>query len=241
MSVNSRYRGAWEGFWREAPGEQGGVFWDAAPALTAAVHLALFEPRLTAPDLPLVDVGCGNGTQTRFLADRFPQVVGTDLVPAALDHARTADPAGRARYRLLDAADRTEAEALHTELGDANVYMRGVLHQAEPDDRQPLADGLATLLGERGMVFLVELAEAAGPLLRGLAQSPDGPPAKLAPVFRHGIAPGEVADAAVPEYLRRAGLMVLASGELPLVTTEHTSDGTPIELPSRWLVAGRSG
>jgi hypothetical protein len=119
--------------------------------------------------------------------------------------------------------------------------MRGVLHQSEPDDRQPLVDGLATLVGERGRVFLVELAEAAGPLLREMARSPQGPPAKLAPVFRHGIAPGEVADAAVPEYLRRAGLVVLASGELPLVTTEHTPDGDRVELPSRWLVAGRSG
>ncbi|MET9903976.1 class I SAM-dependent methyltransferase [Streptomyces sp. NPDC006446] len=241
MSVSSRYRGAWEGFWREAPGEQGEVFWDAEPALTAGVHLGLFEPHLAARDLPLVDLGCGNGTQTRFLADRFPHVVGTDLAPAALDLAQIADPAGRARYRLLDAADKTEAEALHAELGDANVYMRGVLHQAEPDDRQPLADGLATLAGERGRVFLVELAEAAGALLRGLAQGPDGPPAKLAPVFRHGIAPGEVADAAVPGYLRAAGLTVLASGDLPLVTTERLPDGTRIELPSKWLVAGRSG
>ena len=84
--------------------------------------------------------------------------------------------------------------------------MRGVLHQCEPDDRQPLVDALATLVGERGRVFLVELSEAARPALMGLAQSPDGPPAKLAPVFRHGIAPGEVADDAVPEYLRAAGL-----------------------------------
>ncbi|MFF3445604.1 class I SAM-dependent methyltransferase [Streptomyces sp. NPDC002667] len=241
MSVNSRYRGAWEGFWREAPDGPGEVLWDAEPALTAAVHLAHFEPHLTAPDLPLVDIGCGNGTQTRFLADRFPQVIGTDLVSAALDHARAADPAGQARYRLLDAADKTETEALHAELGDANIYMRGVLHQSEPDDRQPLADGLATLAGDRGRVFLVELAEAAGPVLRAMAQGPDGPPAKLAPVFRHGIAPGAVEDAAVPEHLRQAGLTVLASGELPLLTTEHTPDGTLIELPSRWLVAGRPG
>jgi hypothetical protein len=58
-------------------------------------------------------------------------------------------------------------------------------------------------------------------------------------VFRHGIAPGEVADAAVPEYLRAAGLAVLASGELPLVTTEYSADGTRIELPSKWVVVGR--
>ncbi|MFC3574295.1 class I SAM-dependent methyltransferase [Streptomyces yaanensis] len=239
MSVTSRYREAWEGFWREAPDEPGAVLWDAGPALTAGVHLPLFEPLLTDAALPLVDLGCGNGTQTRFLADRFPHVVGADLSSSALDHARRADPAGRAGYRLLDASEKSETETLHTELGDANVYMRGVLHQCEPDDRQPLVDGIATLVGERGRVFLVELAEAAGLVLKGLAQSAEGPPAKLAPIFRHGIAPGEVANAAVPEYLRAAGLTVLASGELPLITTEYTTDGTRIELPSRWMVAGR--
>lgn len=240
MSVTSRYRDAWEGFWREAPRTPGGVFWDADPAVTAAHHLAFFEPRLLDAGLPLVDLGCGNGTQTRFLADRFPQVIGVDLAAAALDHARHADPAGRAAYRRLDAAAKGETETLHAELGDANVYMRGVLHQCEPDDRQPLVDGIAALLGDRGRAFLVELSEAARPVLAGLAGGPEGPPAKLAPVLSHGIAPGEVADEAVPVYLAAAGLTVLASGELPLVTTEFAPDGTRIELPSRWLLAGRA-
>ncbi|AZP21344.1 class I SAM-dependent methyltransferase [Streptomyces aquilus] len=240
MSVTSRYREAWEGFWREAPDEQGAVFWDAEPVLTAGLHLALFEPQLIDPGLPLVDLGCGNGTQTRFLADRFPRVLGVDLSEAAVEHARQADPAGQAGYRVLDAAGKGEAESLHAELGDANVYVRGVLHQCEPDDRQPFVDGLAALLGERGRAFLVELSEDAKPVLMGLAQSPSGPPPKLAPVFRHGIAPGEVSDAAVPEYLRAAGLSVLASGELPLTTTEYTADGVRIELPSKWQVVGRT-
>jgi SAM-dependent methyltransferase len=240
MSVTSRYREAWEGFWREASAEPGAVIWDAEPALTVGPHLALFEPRLADPALPLVDLGCGNGTQTRFLADRFPRVVGVDLSAAALDHARRADPAGQAAYRQLDAADKIGAQALHAELGDTNVYMRGVLHQCEPDDRQPLADGIATLVGDQGRALLVELSEAAKPVLMGLASDPAGPPPKLAPVFRHGIAPGEVSDEAVPEYLRSAGLTILASGELPLVTTEYRPDGTRVELPSRWLVAGRS-
>ncbi|MFG3364927.1 class I SAM-dependent methyltransferase [Streptomyces sp. NPDC090032] len=239
MSVTSRYKDAWESFWREAPGEPGGVFWDAEPALVAGVHLALFEPHLAA-GLPVVDLGCGNGTQTRFLAGHYPRVVGADLSAAALDHARRADPAGQADFRQLDATERTEAGQLHAELGDANVYMRGVLHQCEPDDRQPVIDGIAALVGERGRAFVVELAEAARPVLMSLAQSPTGPPAKLAPVFAHGIAPGEVSDAAVLDYVRSAGLDVLASGELPLTTTEYASDGTRIELPSRWLVVGRA-
>ncbi|MFF1274827.1 methyltransferase domain-containing protein [Streptomyces marokkonensis] len=240
MSVTSRYREAWEGFWREAPDEQGAVFWDAEPALTVARHLALFEPYLSDPGLPLVDLGCGNGTQTRFLADRFPRVLGADLSAAALDRARRADPAGRAAYRRLDAVEKAESQALHAELGDANVYVRGVLHQCEADDRQGLVDGVATVLGGRGRAFLVEPSEEAGAVLRSLAAGPGGPPAKLAPVLRHGIAPGEVADAAVPEFLTAAGLTVLASGTLPLTTTEYGPDGTRVELPSLWYVTGRA-
>lgn len=241
MSVTGRYQEAWEGFWREAPGGQGSVFWDAEPTLTVARHLALFEPYLFDPGLPLVDLGCGNGTQTRFLADRFPHVVGADLSAAALDHARRADPAGRASYRQLDAADKDETQGLHAELGDVNVYVRGVLHQCQADDRQPLVNGIATLIGDRGRAFLVEPSEAAGALLRSLTASPAGPPAKVAAVFRHGIAPGRMADDAVPEFLTAAGLTLAASGTGPLTTTEYAPDGSRIELPSAWYVTGRTG
>ncbi|UNM16912.1 hypothetical protein J4032_13445 [Streptomyces formicae] len=130
---------------------------------------------------------------------------------------------------------------LHAELGDANVYMRGVLHQCEPQDRAALAESVATLVGETGRAFVVELAEAAGRALAGLAQSPSGPPAKLLPVLRHGIVPGAVADAEMPACFRSAGLGILASGALPLATTGYGPDGTRVEVPSTWLVVGRNG
>jgi hypothetical protein len=84
----------------------------------------------------------------------------------------------------------------------------------------------------------VELAEAAKGVLAGIAQGPGGPPPKLGAVFAHGIAPGEVEDAAVPGYFAAAGLTVLAAGEEPLATAEFRADGARIEVPSRWLVAG---
>ncbi|KOU35625.1 class I SAM-dependent methyltransferase [Streptomyces sp. WM6378] len=241
MSVTSRYKDAWEGFWREAPDEQGAVFWDAEPALTAARHLAHFAARIDRPDLPLVDLGCGNGTQTRYLAARYPKVTGVDLSLAAVEHARSQDTDGEAEFEQLDAADTKAVDELHSRLGDANVYVRGVLHQCEPADRRPVADAIATLLGAQGRAFVVELAEAAKPVLMGLAQSPAGPPPKLRPVFAHGIAPGELSDAALVDLLTAAGLTVLAEGELPLTTTEYTADGRRIELPSRWLVVGQAG
>ncbi|MFJ9175294.1 class I SAM-dependent methyltransferase [Streptomyces sp. NPDC102360] len=240
MSVSERYKEAWESFWEDASPEPGGVFWDAEPALTAGLHLALFEPELAAPGLPMVDLGCGNGTQTRFLADRYPRVVGADLSAAALGRAREADPAGQADYRELDATDNDQMGSLHAELGDVNVYMRGVLHQSETADRQLLVDAIAALVGERGRGFVVELSERARPILEALAAGPSGPPPKLGEVFSHGIAPGEVSDEVVPEYVASAGLSVLAAGELPLMTTDFSADGGRIELPSTWLVVGRS-
>ncbi|RFU85828.1 class I SAM-dependent methyltransferase [Streptomyces triticagri] len=241
MSVTTRYREAWESFWSDAPQEEGEVFWDSEPALTSGPHLALYEPHLTTPGLPLVDLGCGNGTQTRFLAGRFPRVVGVDLSAAAVEHARTADAAGLADYRQLDAVEPGEVGQLHAELGDVNVYMRGVLHQSEPADRGPLAEGIAALIGDRGRAFVTELAEAAGPVLMGHAKGPAGPPPKLAPVLSHGIAPAEVSDAELPACFRGAGLDIVARGELTLTTTDFTPDGTRIELPSTWLVVGRAG
>ncbi|MEU1147405.1 class I SAM-dependent methyltransferase [Streptomyces sp. NPDC005863] len=239
MSITSRYREAWEGFWREASDEPGAVFWDAEPALTASLHLALFEPHMTAVGLPVVDLGCGNGTQTRFLANRFPRVLGVDLSAAALDHARRADPAGQVDFRQLDVVEKSEAEQLHAEIGDVNIYMRGVLHQCESDDRQPLLDGIATLLGERGRAFLVELSERARPVLMELLQGPAGPPPKLAPIFAHGLAPADVVDDVVEGYVEAAGLRIIDSDDLPLASTEFTPDGVRIELPARWLVLGR--
>lgn len=128
--------------------------------------------------------------------------------------------------------------ALSAELGDATIYMRGLLHQLAPEDRDVLAHTIATLLGRRGRAFVVEPGEATGKALGALMQDPEGPPGKLRPVLKHGITPGAVTDAELPEYFRAAGLDVLASGDAPLATTEHAQDGTPIELPSRWLVLG---
>ncbi|MEV7189079.1 class I SAM-dependent methyltransferase [Kitasatospora sp. NPDC093102] len=238
MSVTSRYRDAWEGFWRDAPEEPGSVIWDAEPALSAERHLTLFRPHLADPALPVVDLGCGNGTQTRFLAEHFPLVLGVDLSTAALDLARRGDPAGRAAFTRLDATEAEAVRALHHRLGDANVYVRGVIHQSEPADRRRVVEAVRTLLGARGRAFVFELAEAAKDVLDDLVRSPAGPPPKLRPVFSHGLAPAGVADAAFPELFRAAGLAVLATGELPLATTESAPDGARIDLPAHWLVAG---
>ncbi|MEU3064796.1 class I SAM-dependent methyltransferase [Streptomyces subrutilus] len=236
MPPTERYRTAWDGYWEASSGAPGEPFWDADPALTAARDLTLLTPHAD-PALPIVDLGCGNGTQTRYLATRFARAVGVDLSPAAVAHARRSDPAGSAAYEQLDLSDPEGARALHARLGDTNAYMRAVLHQSDPADRPGVVATLATLLGTRGRALVLEPTGEAKTVIRSVAERPGGPSAKLRSVFTHDLRPGEVAEGEIAALLRGAGLDVADEGALTLAMSETHADGTPVALPARWYLA----
>ncbi|WP_405984337.1 class I SAM-dependent methyltransferase [Streptomyces sp. NBC_00872] len=238
MDVSQRYREAWEGYWRETSDAPGEAIWDADPSLTAIPHSELLLPYADV-SLPVVDLGCGNGTQTRYLATRFARAIGVDLSHAAIEHARHADTAKTAEFEQLDLVDQDAVRALRDRIGDTNVYMRAVIHQSEPQDRPVVAGAVAELLGERGRAFVVELTPASKAVLQQAASGPGGPPAKLRRVFDHGLRPAGATDEEVPALLRAAGLTVLATGDTALAQTEKMPDGSRIDLPARWFVLER--
>ena len=240
MSVSERYARAWEGFWAENTGEPGEPFWDAEPLLTAAPHCALFAAHVDRT-LPIVDLGCGNGTQTRYLAGHFPRAVGVDLSASAVAHARRADRDAVAEFQQLNLTDLVEVRRLGEGLGDANVYLRAVLHQSDPDDRAPVAAAVALLLGRHGRGFVVEPTAAAKTVLQQVAERPGGPPEKLRQVRKHQLRPAEVAPGELPELLHGAGLEVLDQGETGLAMSECHPDGTPVALPAQWFVVAVAG
>src|ERR1041384_2080653 len=144
----------WEYYWRDLPKDSGAAFWDSDPHFTAARHVPLFRQYFD-PGLPLVDVGCGNGTQTRYLAGRFDRVIGVDIADAAVQSARAAG--SEAEYRRMDLLDPADVDALRTRTGDVNLYVRGVRHQIPPDGLAAAFAGIARLLGDRGHMFCQEL------------------------------------------------------------------------------------
>ncbi|MER7723071.1 class I SAM-dependent methyltransferase [Streptomyces sp. NPDC096323] len=235
MDVSQRYREAWEGFWSATSDAPGEAIWDAAPALSAVPHSELLLPYADA-SLPVVDLGCGNGTQTRYLATRFARAIGVDLSHAAIAHARRADPEGVAEFAQLDLVDGDAVRALHERTGDVNVYMRAVIHQSEPEARPAVAAAVATLLGKRGRAFVAELTPASKVVLQQASEVPGGPPEKLRRVFEHGLKPASATEEEVPDLLRAAGLTTLDSGDTALPQTEYLPDGTRIDLPARWFV-----
>ncbi len=180
---------AWTRAWTVMSATPNGIFWDADPA-DLSVDLDLFGPAFD-PELPVIDVGCGDGRQTRFLAAHVTTVIGTDLSPSAIDSAQAAANPDNVDYRVLDARLSDQARQLHHELGDANVYIRGVLHAMPPADRPRAVDGLEQLLGARGTLFVMELSPEAATYFESLCAQLE--PA-MALIRQLNIAPGELAE-----------------------------------------------
>lgn len=188
MDVSQHYREAWEGYWSATSDTPGEAIWDSDPSLTSAPDTELLLPHADT-SLPVVDLGCGNGTQTRYLATRFARAIGVDLSHAAIGHARRADTEGVAEFARLDLVDAEAVAALRERIGDTNVYMRAVIHQSEPEARAAVAAAVAALLGERGRAFVTEPTPASKEVLQQVALGPDGPPEKLRRVLAHGLKP----------------------------------------------------
>ncbi|MEU8029818.1 methyltransferase domain-containing protein [Streptomyces sp. NPDC049099] len=236
MNVSDKYRRNWESYWSETSDEAGEAIWDCDPALSAAPHSALLLPHAD-PARTIVDLGCGNGTQTRYLATRFARAVGVDLSHAAVEHARRTTQDDTVEFQQLDLTDGDAVRALHERLGDANVYMRAVIHQSEPEARPAVAAAVAEILGTEGRAFVVELTSGSRDVLKRAAS--EGPGPKLQRVFHHGLKPADAADDEIPRLLGATGLKVLAEGDTVLPQTEHLADGTRIDLPAHWFVLAR--
>ena len=231
MTANS-YRNSWDGYWSSLSGGPDEVFWDSAPAHAAALDLRNFGSFFD-PSLPLVDFGCGNGTQTRFLADHFRTVVGLDVSPVAIQAAAASAP--NLTYRVADILDGGQAAALHAEMGDSNLYVRTVLHQLAPEDQVAAASVLRLLMGSRGMVYLIELSSGAEPYFQSVIREYGMPP-QLARVFEHNIHPGILDENDVEKFFPASDSATVAAGASVIQTVHMLPTGQPARVPAFYRV-----
>ena len=237
MASANRYATSWESFWSTSTGAPGEIFWDADPVHAAQQDLALFQG-FVDPKLPLIDLGCGNGTQTRFLADHFAKVMGTEISPAAVDIARTKHAAPNISYRVLDVLCPEDAPALHEEIGDANLYMRAVLHQLSPADHATAIQSIEQLLGTKGVLYLVELSSAAEPFFAQLITQ-YGPPPGLARVFQHQITPGMVNENDLDVLFPADRFTLLRTGSSHIHTVHTLPTGEVVKVPAFYAILRR--
>jgi SAM-dependent methyltransferase len=236
------YRRQWDSYWRtiHTTGPGGEVLWDSAPERASAEDLRRFAAHLD-PDLPLVDLGCGNGRQSRFLARHFKQVIGIDVSPSAIELARRETRGlpeeSKLGYRVWNGAIPGEAEALHAEIGDANVYMRTVFHCVQAPDRPCFVASLATLLGARGTLYQIELSEGALETFRQLpGDSPSGLPELVHNVVRNGIHPIGFSKRDQEKYYPDDSWTILDQGDAVAIETVRLGHGSEALVPANFLV-----
>jgi len=234
MASANRYATSWEGFWSTLSGTPGEIFWDADPAHAAQQDLVLFQG-YADPRLPMIDLGCGNGTQTRFLADHFARVIGTEISPAAVQISQTKNAAPNASYRVLDVLCPDDAQDLHEEIGDANLYMRAVLHQLSPADHATAIQSIERLLGRSGILYLVELSSAAEPYFAQLIQQYGSPPG-LARVFQHQITPGMLHENNLDSLFPSDRFTLLGTGQSHIRTVHTLPTGEVVKVPAFYAI-----
>jgi SAM-dependent methyltransferase len=232
---------AWNRFWSgvRRTGADGDVLWDVPHPDEAGFTE---EQLRTHADLglPMVDLGCGNGSRARTLAGFCPRVVGVDVSAAAIERAR-AESAEHptVEFRVADAADPAALAGLAAEIGDANVHVRGVLHVVPPGARPAVVRTIARLLGRRGTLFLSETNAPGDPLdyLATQGVTPTRMPAMVRRLVASGVRPPSHFGAAeLAEHFPRPPWRVLAEGPTTMFGLPVRPGEEPQRIPSYFAV-----
>ncbi len=149
---------AWDLFWSRVrrTGKDGDALWDLGSETELAISLERMRAHLDLT-LPVVDLGCGNGRQTRALASSFPLAIGVDLAPAAIARAKDESRGvSNVDFRVLDLSEPGTGARLHAELGPVNAHIRGVLHVMTPEAIRGAIANIRDMLGDKGSLYVVE-------------------------------------------------------------------------------------
>lgn len=235
---------AWDRYWSgiHHTGPRGEVLWDTADPAEIEEVLRHVKAHFD-PDLPVLDLGCGNGRFSRLLAEHFPAVLGVDVSSHAVDRARE-ESAGRERvsFRVLDGGQSHALLVLASEFGPMNVFIRGFLHVLDPAHRSAVLENVRELLGERGAIHLSESSIDGDPLdlLVRQGATPTSMPEPVRRCIASGIRPPSRFGAAeVEAYLPADRWEILASGPTTMYTMPLHGQSTDEPLPSYFAVARR--
>ena len=224
---------AWESYWNKIFKLSNPILWDCNPELAAAKDLTRFR-NIMDSQLPLIDFACGNGTQTRFLADYFTKVIGIDVSKSALEIAKLQHDFPNIEYRLLDGLKPQQAENLHSEIGDSNIYMRTGFHHILLEKRSEFAKSLQILLGNKGIIYLIELGANAINYFNSVREKYGKLPEGMTTVLEHGIRPGTVSLEDIVNIF--PDFKVLKSGEDFLNIALPLPDGEYPKVPTFYAV-----
>ncbi len=124
---------------------------------------------------------------------------------------------------------------LHAEIGDANIYMRGVLMQFSPADRIVAVDNLKNLMGMHGYLYLNEYVPQTKAYYTAIIEA-QGMPEGYARVLKHGITPGGITEEEIDTFFPANTYDKVRQGGHVMNTVIPLNDGTYAKAPAFYLV-----
>nr|VFK54602.1 MAG: Methyltransferase domain-containing protein [Candidatus Kentron sp. TUN]VFK57822.1 MAG: Methyltransferase domain-containing protein [Candidatus Kentron sp. TUN]VFK59896.1 MAG: Methyltransferase domain-containing protein [Candidatus Kentron sp. TUN] len=226
---------AWENFWSTLTGEPAEVVWNVSHDKAVAVDFERFRNLIALNKLPLVDVGCGDGTQTIFFAEHVESVIGVDGSSSAIEIARSRTTKSNLDYAVLNIMDKESCQSFYERIGDANIYMRGVLAQILPQDRPAVLGNLRLLMGMKGYLFLSDLLPENEAYFASLIEK-EGMPSGFARVLQHGIAPEGIGQEDIDILFSPEKFKIMEQGRHVINTVIPLAAGGFAQVPALYLI-----
>lgn len=228
----------WDLFYQKFEGKRGGSpLWAVEPADSVATDLGIFSESLSGA-LPIIDLGCGRGEISAYLATHYSKVLGLDASGVAIDHARKNHGSENLVFEVLDATDIEAARLIHDLHGDCNLYMRGMLHQIRDVDIPKFQQVLSILMGKTGILYFIEVAESIKSFKEELISSEGQIPEPLKKVFISNLPPKGLSVNSLEKYFPKTSYRIISFGEGGLKTALNLLNGQQIIIPAIWGLIG---
>jgi SAM-dependent methyltransferase len=237
-STSETYSRNWDQFYRSVTsGGEGAPLWEVPAEQAVGLDCEIFEKEFQN-GLPVIDLGCGLGTQTVFLSTRFPKVIGMDVSAKAVELASLRYQSENLGFVAIDERDPEFFGVFHEQNGDSNVYLRGVMHQILDNDLPGFIQNLKLLMGTRGKLFFMEVADDIIEHLESSSPSFSQLPGLMKRALLSNLPPRGLNFDSVRALFPENCFTMLALGRSSLNTNLLIGDGEPLRIPAVFGMMG---
>jgi SAM-dependent methyltransferase len=228
MSYFANYAEYWDKFYSNLKTK---ALWDVEVERGIERDYALLKKHCH-PGLGIVDFGCGTGTQSFYLHDKFKTVVGMDVSSRAIAEAKKSNIYDNIVFYDVSAVSPEELLKMPHFEEDYNVYIRGVLHQIRAEDIEWTIEFLQSMIGVSGTIFIHEVSDKIRAYFDDGNDQFSKLPRAMQQTFISNLPPKGLNSGLINELFPDDNFTLEYMEDSFLSTRLRFKDGSPIQIPS---------
>jgi SAM-dependent methyltransferase len=207
------------------------ALWDVSPEYSIKIDMKVFKKYFDS-EFPILDIGCGTGQQSQFLAKYYPKVIGVDVASNAIKIAKKMHKKDNLEFRMVDITQKRECKELFNMYGDMNLYMRGVMHQIKRPEQIQMIENLSILMGDKGKLFFMEVKDKLGSYFNKGVGRFNELPKQIQDIFVSNLPPFGLTLEHLPELFPVTTFEFLDYGDSTLYTNLKLPNGEHVRIPA---------